>query len=123
VLVPAIALTPQLVDRFRALPIPDCRPCIRRSRNDAARPGETLRGSEDRIGTRSARLHRPARLKYVVDEEHDASYSSPEGFAIRPVPLRVAGPGERRCPSSGFGHDLVENPEKRGAGAVCENTS
>ena len=84
VLVPEIALTPQLVERFE-----------RRFRSGIAVLHSGLAGSERRdawrlahggqasivIGTRSAVFASMPRLRLIiVDEEHDASYKQHEGF-------------------------------------------
>jgi len=86
VLVPEIALTPQLVDRFR-----------RRFNAGIAVLHSGLAGTERRaawraayggqarivIGTRSAVFTALPRLVLiVVDEEHDASYKQQEGFSL-----------------------------------------
>ena len=93
VLVPEIALTPQLVDRFR-----------RRFNAGIAVLHSALTGTERRaawraayggrasivIGTRSAVFTALPRLKLiVVDEEHDASYKQHEGFRYSARDLAV----------------------------------
>jgi primosomal protein N' (replication factor Y) len=93
VLVPEIALTPQLVDRFR-----------RRFSTGVVALHSGLSGSERRdawrsahsgqarivIGTRSAVFTSLPRLALiVVDEEHDASYKQHEGFRYSARDLAV----------------------------------
>jgi len=93
VLVPEIALTPQLVDRFR-----------RRFNGGVAVVHSGLTDSERRdawraahsgqarivIGTRSAVFTSMLKLKLiVVDEEHDASYKQHEGFRYSARDLSV----------------------------------
>ena len=94
VLAPEIALTPQLLQRFRArfaVPIA----VLHSGLNDgerlaawrAARSGE----AGIVIGTRSAiftPLHRPGLI--IVDEEHDASYKQQEGFRYSARDLAIA---------------------------------
>jgi len=93
VLVPEIALTPQLVDRFRrrlGVPVVELHSGLadgERLRNwTAARNGSAAVV----IGTRSAifvPLARPGLL--IVDEEHDASYKQQEGFRYSARDLAV----------------------------------
>ena len=93
VLVPEIALTPQLVDRFR-----------RRFSSGVVAVHSGLTGSERRdawraahsgqarivIGTRSAVFtSMPNLALIVVDEEHDASYKQQEGFRYSARDLAV----------------------------------
>ena len=93
VLVPEIALTPQLVDRFR-----------RRFSSGVVAVHSGLSGIERRdawraahsgrarvvIGTRSAVFTSMPKLKLiVVDEEHDASYKQQEGFRYSARDLAV----------------------------------
>jgi primosomal protein N' (replication factor Y) len=93
VLVPEIALTPQLVDRFR-----------RRFSSGVVAVHSGLTGAERRdawraahtgharivIGTRSAVFTSMPRLALiVVDEEHDASYKQQEGFRYSARDLAV----------------------------------
>ncbi len=94
VLAPEIALTPQLLERFRArfaVPIA----VLHSGLNDgerlaawrAARSGE----AGIVIGTRSAiftALQRPGLI--IVDEEHDASYKQQEGFRYSARDLAIA---------------------------------
>jgi len=84
VLVPEIALTPQLVARFRArLSAPVV--ALHSSLADGARLEAWRAAASGRapvvIGTRSAvATSMPALGLVVVDEEHDASYKQQEGF-------------------------------------------
>ncbi len=93
VLVPEIALTPQLVDRFRrrfhaalavlhsGLAASDRRDAWRRAHCGSARIV---------IGTRSAVFASMPKLELiVVDEEHDASYKQQEGFRYSARDLAV----------------------------------
>ena len=84
VLVPEIALTPQLVDRFRSrLGVPVGMLHSGLSDRERLCAWEKARTGEARVllGTRSAvftPLARPGLL--IVDEEHDASFKQQEGF-------------------------------------------
>ncbi len=84
VLVPEIALTPQLVARFRErLPVPVV--ALHSSLADGARAEAWRAAASGRapvvIGTRSAVFtSMPALGLVIVDEEHDASYKQQEGF-------------------------------------------
>ncbi len=94
VLVPEIALTPQLLARFRErLPAPIV------ALHSSMADGERLaawRGARDGrarvvVGTRSAVFTpMPALGVIVVDEEHDASYKQQEGFRYSARDLAVA---------------------------------
>ncbi|MEX2151447.1 MAG: primosomal protein N' [Steroidobacteraceae bacterium] len=94
VLVPEIALTPQLVARFRErLPVPVV--ALHSSLAAGARATAWRAAAAGRapvvIGTRSAiftPLHELGLL--VVDEEHDASYKQQEGFRYSARDLAVA---------------------------------
>ena len=94
VLVPEIALTPQLVARFRArLAAPIV--ALHSSLADGARLEAWRAGASGRasvvIGTRSAVFTpMPALGLVVVDEEHDASYKQQEGFRYSGRDLAVA---------------------------------
>ncbi|MBX3703333.1 MAG: primosomal protein N', partial [Steroidobacteraceae bacterium] len=93
VLVPEIALTPQLVARFRerlAVPIV----ALHSSLADGARAAAFRAAAAGRapvvIGTRSAVFTpMPAPGIVVVDEEHDASYKQQEGFRYSARDLAV----------------------------------
>lgn len=94
VLVPEIALTPQLVARFRArLSAPVV--ALHSSLADGARLEAWRAAASGRapvvIGTRSAVLTpMPALGLVVADEEHDASYKQQEGFRYSGRDLAVA---------------------------------
>jgi primosomal protein N' (replication factor Y) (superfamily II helicase) len=94
VLVPEIALTPQLVARFRArLAAPVV--ALHSSLADGARLEAWRAAAAGRapvvIGTRSAVFTpMPALGLVVVDEEHDASYKQQEGFRYSGRDLAVA---------------------------------
>jgi primosomal protein N' (replication factor Y) len=94
VLVPEIALTPQLVARFRErLPVPVV--ALHSSLADGARAAAWRAAAAGRapvvIGTRSAIFTpMPALGLVVADEEHDASYKQQEGFRYSARDLAVA---------------------------------
>jgi len=102
VLVPEIALTPQLVARFRmrlAAPVV----ALHSSLADGARLEAWRAAAAGRapvvIGTRSAVFTPiPALGLVVVDEEHDASYKQQEGFRYSGRDLAVARAQRAGCP-------------------------
>jgi len=102
VLVPEIALTPQLVARFRArLAAPVV--ALHSSLADGARLEAWRAAAAGRapvvIGTRSAVFTpSPALGLVVVDEEHDASYKQQEGFRYSGRDLAVARAQRAGCP-------------------------
>jgi len=102
VLVPEIALTPQLVARFRArLAAPVV--ALHSSLADGARLAAWRAAATGRapvvIGTRSAVFTPlPALGLVVVDEEHDASYKQQEGFRYSGRDLAVARARRAGCP-------------------------
>jgi primosomal protein N' (replication factor Y) (superfamily II helicase) len=102
VLVPEIALTPQLVERFRArLSAPVV--ALHSSLADGARLAAWRAAATGRapvvIGTRSAVFTpMPALGLVVVDEEHDASYKQQDGFRYSGRDLAVARAQRAGCP-------------------------
>ncbi len=125
VLVPEIALTPQLIDRFR-----------RRFSAGVVAVHSGLSGTERRdawraahsgrarivIGTRSAVFtSMPQLALIVVDEEHDASYKQHEGFRYSARDLAVVRARGARVPvilgSATPSLETLENCPRR---ALCE---
>ncbi len=94
VLVPEIALTPQLVARFRerlAVPIVALHSSLADGARAAAWRAAATGSAPVVFGTRSAIFTpMPALGLVVVDEEHDASYKQQEGFRYSGRDLAVA---------------------------------
>lgn len=94
VLAPEIALTPQLVERFRTrcnVPVAVLHSALNDSERLAAWRAARNGTAGVVIGTRSAiftALKRPGLI--VVDEEHDASYKQQEGFRYSARDLAIA---------------------------------
>ncbi len=102
VLVPEIALTPQLVARFRErLPVPLA--LLHSGRSEGERERDWLRARLGQarlvIGTRSAVLAPMRDLGLVVvDEEHDASYKQQEGIRYSARDLALVRAHRAGCP-------------------------
>jgi len=102
VLVPEIALTPQLLTRFRqrlAAPIA----VLHSARSDVERTNDWLAARDARatvvIGTRSAVFAPLARLGLViVDEEHDPSYKQQDGFRYHARDIAVLRASRAKVP-------------------------
>jgi primosomal protein N' (replication factor Y) len=94
VLVPEIALTPQLIARFRerlAVPIVALHSSLADGARAASWRAAATGSAPVVIGTRSAVFTpMPALGLVVVDEEHDASYKQQEGFRYSGRDLAVA---------------------------------
>ena len=102
VLVPEIALTPQLMSRF-ARRLPGCLVALHSGLGDAERLQSWLlaaRGEADVVvGTRSAVLVPMPRLRLVVvDEEHDTSLKQHEGFRYHARDLALMRARDVRAP-------------------------
>ena len=102
VLVPEIALTPQLVGRFRARFGPQVA-LLHSGLRDGERLAEWRRLREGRarlaVGVRSAIFAPVERLGIVVvDEEHDGSFKQEEGFRYSARDLAVVRARQRGCP-------------------------
>lgn len=102
VLVPEIALTPQLVGRFRARFGPEVA-LIHSGLRDGERLAEWRRLRDGRaalaVGVRSAIFAPVGRLGIVVvDEEHDASFKQEEGFRYSARDLAVVRARQEGCP-------------------------
>ena len=102
VLVPEIALTPQLMSRF-ARRLPGCLVALHSGLGDAERLQSWLlaaRGEADVVvGTRSAVLVPMPRLALVVvDEEHDTSLKQHEGFRYHARDLALMRARDVRAP-------------------------
>lgn len=102
VLVPEIALTPQLMRRFEAR-LDGCLVTLHSGLNDTERLQNWLLAVEGRadvvIGTRSAVLAPLPRLGLiVVDEEHDGSLKQQDGFRYHARDLAVIRARDRNCP-------------------------
>ena len=102
VLVPEIALTPQLVGRFRARFGPQVA-LLHSGLRDGERLAEWRRLREGRarlaVGVRSAIFAPVERLGIVVvDEEHDGSFKQEEGFRYSARDLAVVRAQQQGCP-------------------------
>ncbi len=102
VLVPEIALTPQLVGRFRARFGPQVA-LLHSGLRDGERLAEWRRLREGRarlaVGVRSAIFAPVERLGIVVvDEEHDGSFKQEEGFRYSARDLAVVRARQQGCP-------------------------
>jgi len=102
VLVPEIALTPQLMRRFEAR-LDGCLVTLHSGLNDTERLQNWLLAVEGRadvvIGTRSAVLVPLPRLGLIiVDEEHDGSLKQQDGFRYHARDLAVIRARDRNCP-------------------------
>ena len=100
-LVPEIALTPQLVSRFKGLGVPMA--LLHSARADGEREHDWLRAARGEarlvVGTRSAVLAPIPELGLVlVDEEHDPSYKQQEGIRYSARDLALVRGRRAGCP-------------------------
>lgn len=102
ILVPEIALTPQLMRRFQRR-ISGCLVSLHSALNDTERAQNWLLSAKGHadvvIGTRSAVLVPLPRLGLIIiDEEHDGSLKQQEGFRYHARDLAMVRGRDRQCP-------------------------